>query len=78
MATYRLKRKTFAFNLTMKHAKAIPGAFNNKGFGAGMKEVGKTAAHGLAGVGKLAGGVAAAGTVAAGAGLLATENKVNS
>lgn len=85
MGTYRLKRKMFGgfFNLTAKHAKAIPNVFKGstwtkQGMGTLAKETTKTVAHGAVGMGKGL-GVAAAGTAALGAGtFLSAENKANS
>lgn len=86
--TYRLKRKMFGgfFNLTAKHAKAIPNVFKGstwtkQGIGTFAKEATKTAAHGTAGLAKGAVGIAggaALGATALGAGtFLSAENKVN-
>lgn len=71
MATYRLKRKSFAFNLA---GQAFKSGNTMQGIGQAAKGLGR----GAIGIGKGL-GVAAAGTAALGAGtFLAAENKANS
>lgn len=78
MATYRLKRKTFAFALTKQAFQGAKSAFKAGNYGEALKNTGTMLGRGALGVGKVAGG-AALGAAALGAGgLLATENKVNS
>ena len=82
MATYKLKRKTFAFNLTRQAAGAAKSAFKAGNIGTGLKQTGTMLGRGALGVGKLAVGTAAVGTAAAGVAGLGTfgasANQANS
>lgn len=82
MATYKLKRKTFAiFNQTRQAFAGVGKALQDGGWktGSGLwdatKQAGKGLAHGTAGVGKFALGTAgvAAGASLLGAGAIANE-----
>lgn len=78
MATYKLKRKSFAFNLAGQAFKSAGQAFKSGNTMQGIGQAAKGLGRGAIGIGKGL-GVAAAGTAALGAGtFLAEENKVNS
>lgn len=82
MATYRLKRKTFAFALTKQAFAGAKNAFKAGNIGTGLKQTGAMLGRGALGVGKLAVGTAAVGTAAAGLAGLGTfgasANQANS
>lgn len=72
MATYRLKRKTFAFAMTKQAFQGAKNAFKAGNIGTGFKETGKMLGRGAIGVGKVA-VPTAIGAAAIGAGAVANE-----
>lgn len=72
MATYRLKRKTFAFAMTKQAFQGAKNAFKAGNIGTGFKETGKMLGRGAIGVGKIA-VPTAIGAAAIGAGAVANE-----
>lgn len=78
MATYKLKRKTFAFAMTKQAFQGAKNAFKAGNMGTGLKETGKMLGRGTLGVGKIAAGTALGATALGAGGFLAAENKVNS
>lgn len=73
MATYRLKRKTFAFALTKQAFNAAGQAFKSGNVGTGLLQSAKGLGRGAIGVGKIAAVPAAAAT----AGAMAFDNITN-
>lgn len=72
MATYKLKRKTFAFAMTKQAFQGAKNAFKAGNIGTGFKETGKMLGRGAIGVGKVA-VPTAIGAAAIGAGAVANE-----
>ena len=77
MAIYKLKRKSFAFNLTKQAFQGAKSAFKSGNIGTGLKQTGTMLGRGALGIGKIAGGAALGAAALGTAGAISFDNTTN-